>query len=52
MSKKYYERVLVLALEYKKLFMDEWTGEVFKDQLEKLISQFKGVADIINSRLA
>ena len=39
-SREYYDRVLVLALEYKKIFMDEWSGELFPDILKLLISHF------------
>jgi N-formylglutamate deformylase len=49
LSKAYYDRVLVLALEYKKLFMDEWSGELYGDKLEMLISNFKETVDIVNS---
>jgi len=30
-------QVLVLAIEYKKIFMDEWTGELFPQELGMLI---------------
>ena len=47
-SKLYPDKVLVLALEYKKIFMDEWTGELNEVLLEKLISSFiQAVLEII-----
>jgi len=49
LSRAYFDSVLVLALEYKKLFMDEWTGEVYKDKLRKLIDNFKETVEIVNS---
>ena len=49
LSKAQYNSVVVLALEYKKLFMDEWSGEVYEDRLEKLIQNFTESAEIVNS---
>ena len=49
LSSEHYDNVLVMALEYKKLFMDEWTGEVYEDKLEKLIENFTESAEIVNS---
>ena len=40
LSRIYHERLLVLALEYKKIFMEEWTGTLYKDVLDKLILDF------------
>jgi N-formylglutamate deformylase len=40
LSRIYHDRLLVLALEYKKIFMDEWTGELYEDILDKLIRDF------------
>ncbi len=40
LSRIYHERLLVLAMEYKKIFMDEWTGELYQDILDKLIRDF------------
>jgi hypothetical protein len=42
-------RVRALALEYKKLFMDEWSGVLYDDKLELLISNFKETVEIVNS---
>lgn len=41
LSAKHYERVLVLALEFKKTFMDEWSGQVYPEILETLITGFQ-----------
>ena len=52
LSKKHYNRLLVMALEYKKIFMDELTGELFRDELEKLILDFStAVKKLIASSL-
>ena len=45
LSRIYHERLLVLALEYKKIFMDEWTGELYPDILDKLASDFNSSVD-------
>jgi N-formylglutamate amidohydrolase len=51
-SRLYPDHVLVLALEYKKLFMDEFTGELYDDLLEALITSFKGsVQELISLSL-
>jgi N-formylglutamate deformylase len=41
LSREHYDRVLVLALEYKKVFMDEWTGQVYPGVLELLVRDFE-----------
>jgi len=46
-SRLYPEQVLVLALEFKKIFMDEWTGEIFRDPLGSLIASFMNAAKAI-----
>ncbi len=40
LSKAFPDRLLVLALEYKKIFMNEITGELYEDKLEILIKHF------------
>ena len=40
MALAYDEKVLVFAIEYKKIFMDEWTGELYKDKIDTLIRDF------------
>jgi N-formylglutamate amidohydrolase len=45
LSRLYHDRLLVLALEYKKIFMDEWTGELYQEVMEKLIRDFRGAVD-------
>ena len=45
LSRNYHDQVLVLALEYKKLFMNEWTGKLHQDVLEKLILDFTRAVD-------
>lgn len=43
LSQANYDRLLVLALEYKKIFMDELSGKLFDDKLEKLILDFSAM---------
>jgi N-formylglutamate amidohydrolase len=44
LSRKWPDEVLVLALEYKKIFMDEWSGEIFSPILDKLLARFNRAA--------
>jgi len=45
LSRIYHEQLLVLAIEYKKIFMNEWTGELYQDVLDKLIRDFNTAVD-------
>lgn len=45
LSRIYHDRLLVLAIEYKKIFMNEWTGELFPDILDKLVRDFNRAVD-------
>lgn len=45
LSRIFHDRLLVLALEYKKIFMDEWTGTLYPDVLDKLILDFNRAVD-------
>ena len=45
LSRIFNERLLVLALEYKKIFMDEWTGTLYQDVLDNLIRDFNLAVD-------
>jgi len=45
LSRIYHERLLVLAVEYKKIFMNEWTGELYPDILDKLVGDFNRAVD-------
>jgi hypothetical protein len=49
LSKTWQDKVLVLAIEFKKIFMDEWTGEVYQDILDKLVQVFDKAAGNLNS---
>jgi len=44
LSKTWFKNVLVLAVEYKKIFMNEWTGEVFPEILKELLNNFNMAA--------
>jgi hypothetical protein len=45
LSRMYHDRLLLLALEYKKIFMNERTAELYPDVLEKLILDFNRAVD-------
>lgn len=50
LSKAYPDRLLVLSLEYKKIFMDEVTGELYNREFEILIRGFnKAVQKMVGS---
>lgn len=50
LSKAYPDRLLVLAMEYKKIFMNELTGELDKEKLDILIEQFNlAVEELVHS---
>ncbi len=50
LSKAHHDRVLVLALEYKKLFMDEWAGSLYQDKLALLVEDFeRSVKQLLSS---
>lgn len=40
---RYPDTGCALALEFKKIFMDEWTGEVDEERLEALVAAVRGV---------
>jgi len=41
LSAEYYDHLLVLALEFKKIFMDEWSGKLYNEPFRKLIEGFR-----------
>jgi len=45
LSRIFHKRLLVLAIEYKKIFMDEWAGTLYQDVLDKLIRDFRRAVD-------
>jgi N-formylglutamate amidohydrolase len=47
LSSKYYDKILVLAIEFKKIYMDEWTGEIFERVLEELVDKFNRATEEI-----
>lgn len=50
LSKAYPDRLLVLAVEYKKIFMDEVTGELYNKEFEVLIQCFnRAVQKVVES---
>lgn len=44
-SSEYYDNILVLAVEFKKIYMDEWTGKIFRPVLEEMIAKFHRVVE-------
>ncbi|MEN8116647.1 MAG: N-formylglutamate amidohydrolase [Bacteroidota bacterium] len=46
-GQKYYNNVLTFALEYKKLFMNEITGQLYPEILELLISDFNSAVNYL-----
>ncbi|MCK4852709.1 MAG: N-formylglutamate amidohydrolase [Bacteroidales bacterium] len=45
LSRIYHDQLLVLSLEYKKIFMDEWTGKLYQSVLDKLVRDFTRAVD-------
>jgi N-formylglutamate amidohydrolase len=45
LSGEHHDRLLVLAIEFKKAFMDEWSGQVDEAALGVLVSQLAQVTD-------
>lgn len=44
LCREHHDRLLVYAIEFKKIFMDEWSGEIFENNLQELIKQFSQAA--------
>ena len=42
---RYGDRVCPIAVEFKKIFMDEWTGEPFADEINKLEDALRSTID-------
>ena len=40
-----------IAIEFKKIWMDEWTDEIYEDKLNKLIEALNSTHDLIESEL-
>ncbi|MDO9576940.1 MAG: N-formylglutamate amidohydrolase [Candidatus Cloacimonadales bacterium] len=40
-----------IAIEFKKIWMDEWTSEVYEDKLQKLIEALYSTFDLIESEI-
>lgn len=41
-----------MSIEFKKSWMDEWTGEIFDQRLEKLIDIFESTFSIVTAKLS
>lgn len=44
-------KVFSLAIEFKKTFMDEWSGEIYNDKLETLISALHSIIPLLTKDL-
>lgn len=40
-----------IAIEFKKIWMDEWTAEIYEDKLQKLIETLHSTFDLIESEI-
>lgn len=48
LSPAYYDQLLILSIEFKKIFMDEWSGRLYEDILEQLADAFSlGVKQVV-----
>ena len=48
LSPIYYDQLLFLAVEFKKIFMDEWSGRLYEDILGQLMDAFSlGVKQVV-----
>ena len=45
LSREHHDNVLVLAQEFKKIFMDEWSGEVYVPKLTTLINGYQAAIE-------
>jgi len=45
LCKKYYNSLIVYAIEFKKIFMNEWTGEIYQPVLDELVDKFNRVVE-------
>jgi N-formylglutamate amidohydrolase len=43
LHRKFPNKVFALAIEFKKTFIDEWSGELFRDRLEELIGSLHSI---------
>jgi N-formylglutamate amidohydrolase len=51
LSARYHDQMAVFAIEFKKIFMDEWSGEFYPDIFNTLVEQFSAVVqEYINER--
>jgi hypothetical protein len=45
LSRNHYDRLLVLAIEFKKVFMNELSGDLYPKILNQLVTQFENTAE-------
>lgn len=51
LHQKFPGKVFSLAIEFKKTFMDEWSGEIYKEKLEDLISALHSIIPLLKKDL-
>lgn len=44
-------KVFSLAIEFKKTFMNEWTGELYRDKMEELITALQSITPLLTKDL-
>ena len=47
----FYPNACVLSIEFKKFFMDEWSGEADPDQIKEITKMLKTILPVINKEL-
>lgn len=51
LHQKFPGKVFSLAIEFKKTFMEEWSGELYQDKLEELIVAFHSIMPLLKREL-
>ena len=45
LCEKYYNQLIVYAIEFKKIFMNEWTGEIYQSVLDEFVEKFSQIIE-------
>jgi N-formylglutamate deformylase len=45
LCEKYYNQLIVYAIEFKKIFMNEWTGEIYQSVLDEIVEKFSQIIE-------
>jgi N-formylglutamate amidohydrolase len=51
LHREFPDKVFSLAIEFKKTFMNEWTGELYRDKMEDLITALQSISPLLNKDL-